>query len=184
MYNKGILIFLLILLILICVKSSMQTRKNKKERISGIKNTLKPMIYDVYWTKTTAEKHPDWLFVYGDNDLGEGTGGQSIIRGYRNTIGIPTKKTPDNNIKSYYTDEELELNKMKINDAISKIWDKLNSNDYNKIVFPKDGLGTGYAQLNRRAPHTYEYLNQKIIELVEELEKGISRDPKWANYRR
>ena len=36
------------------------------------------------------------------------------------------------------------------------------SSNYDALIFPKDGLGTGLAELPKRAPKTYKYLNKAI----------------------
>ena len=100
------------------------------------------------------------LFVYGDNDVHRGKKGQAIIRDLPNTIGIPTKKIPSNEIHSFYTDDELENNTIKIRKAIDEIIDL--SQHYEYIIFPEDGFGTGLAQLPIKAPKTYEFLNVMI----------------------
>lgn len=96
-------------------------------------------------------------YVFGDNLIGEGKGGQAIIRDETNAFGIPTKKLPSNSPSSYFTDEELEQNKKAIDEAINKI------KGSKSIVFPKDGLGTGLARLKEKAPQTYSYLRERLI---------------------
>ena len=80
--------------------------------------TTKIRYFKGFWTRDDAMKHPDWLFIFGDNNLKEGFGGQAIIRGLPNALGIPTKKDPGNDITSFYNDNELESNKIKISQSI------------------------------------------------------------------
>ena len=47
-----------------------------------------------WWSKEDCNKNPKALFVFGDNDIEKGIGGQAVIRNCTNTIGIPTKKYP------------------------------------------------------------------------------------------
>ncbi|RYX99933.1 MAG: hypothetical protein EOO35_00905, partial [Cyanobacteriota bacterium] len=61
------------------------------------------------------------LFIFGDNDVKKGRGGQAIIRHLSNTAGIPTKKYPSYSQSAYYTDSEFSLNKEKIDAAIKMI---------------------------------------------------------------
>ena len=124
-------------------------------------------IFNGYWTPYDARTHYDYIFIYGDNDASMEKGGQAIIRDEPNAYGIPTKKYPSYDKLSYYYDNELDDNKLKIDNAINKIIKKLkdkNSN-YKGIILPSDGLGTGLAKLNTNAPLTFEYLNKKINEL-------------------
>ena len=57
------------------------------------------------------------------------------------------------------TDNDLESNKAVIDSDIAKIQAQ------NKpLVFPKDGFGTGLAKLKEKAPQTYAYLKQRLLE--------------------
>lgn len=126
-------------------------------------------IWKGYWTPTDVRNHPKWLFVFGDNDVGQGKGGQAVIRGERNAIGVPTKKYPDLRTSSFYSDKELEQNKEKIRNAINKIYNAMKY--YDALILPEKGLGTGLSELPQRAPKTYEYLKYKVDQLVDILQK-------------
>ncbi len=121
------------------------------------------------WTTSTTESNPDSLFIFGDNDIENGTGGQATIRGQPNAMGIPTTKTPD----VHYTDAEYLDNVKKIKASICKIKCVLKSGEFNKVVFSSGGLGTDIAQLKEHAPFTFAKLNQ----LVDELKKYITSLP-------
>ena len=97
-------------------------------------NTSKIMTFDGYWTIEYVRDHPSALFVYGDNDVGVGKGGQAIIRDLPNTAGIPTKKYPANYTDSYYTDNQYYENTTKIVNAINKIIQL--SKLYKHVVLP------------------------------------------------
>ena len=56
----------------------------------------KIIIQNKFYTITDVRKHSDYLYIFGDNDVGIGKGGQAIIRDEHNAIGIPTKKEPNN----------------------------------------------------------------------------------------
>lgn len=127
-------------------------------------------IFKGFWTVKDTLKHDDSLFIFGDNDLHFGQGGQAIIRYRVNSIGIPTKKAPDNNIKSFYTDAEYSENCKKIDCAIQYIKMLLQSGLYSNVMYPENGIGTGLAQLDKKAPKTFEYLNQCIQELKKYVE--------------
>ena len=107
-----------------------------------------------------VKQHPDWIFLFGDNMLHKGLGGQAAeMRGEQNAIGIPTKKKPDMTEDSFFTDAEFEENKKVIDNAFDKIPKEAT------VIIPMAGLGTGRAQLKERAPRTWEYLCHKIHEL-------------------
>jgi hypothetical protein len=120
-------------------------------------------IWKGYWKVSDARQHPDWLFVFGDNDIEAGCKGQSIIRAEVNSAGIPTKKYPALNPASFYTDDELENNREKIRTAVDSILERRRY--YMVLVLPEDGLGTGLADLPNKAPKTYKSLNEEIERL-------------------
>ncbi len=116
-----------------------------------------------YWDfirRDDLKKNPDKVFLFGDNLLGVGYGGQAKeMRGELNAFGIPTKKLPSNNTNAFFSDAEFASNKSHIDKAFSRIpRDKI-------IVIPSAGLGTGLARLDKCAPKTYAYLLNKIKEL-------------------
>lgn len=111
-------------------------------------------------TRKTVQACPDWIFLFGDNLIQKGMGGQAKeCRGEPNAIGIPTKKYPNIKEDSYFTDKELELNKEILNKAFALIPPNRN------VAIPL--LGVGLAKLPEKAPKTYEYLLYKIKELEE-----------------
>lgn len=116
------------------------------------------------WTTDDVLLMKDCLFVYGDNDLKTGKGGQSIIRDLPNTVGIPTKKAPNNLAQSFYNDNELGLNMEKISIAINNVIEK--SKHYKIVYLSEGGLGTERAKLPILAPKTFEYLNKAVSNMI------------------
>lgn len=58
-------------------------------------------------TRETVRTERDKIFLFGDNLLEQGFGGQAAeMRGEENTVGIPTKKAPSNDPNSFFTDKE------------------------------------------------------------------------------
>jgi hypothetical protein len=129
--------------------------------LSDIKS--KSCIFKGWWTKEDCLKNKNALFVFGDNDIKRGIGGQAIIRLFRNSFGIPTKKYPNYKSISYYADREYDKQCEKIIDSIEDLIIK--SEHYDVIYFPEDGLGTGLAKLNIKSPKTFEFLNCVIKEI-------------------
>ena len=109
------------------------------------------------WTRKSVEADKDHIYIFGDNLLGVGTGGQACIRGLPNAYGIPTKKAPGMNDGDFFTDSEYEDNCKAIVSALARI-------PYGDIVLPEDGLGTGLAELPTRAPRTFAFLEQVLRE--------------------
>lgn len=117
-------------------------------------------------TREYVRANPDKLFLFGDNLKRRGFGGQAAeMRGEPNAIGIPTKKSPSYKPGAYFSDDEFEQNKAAIDAAFAKILASV-SDSIRVVVIPSDGLGTGRAQLDRRAPRTFAYLQQKLTELA------------------
>ena len=115
-----------------------------------------------YMTPKLLKKNPKKIYLFGDNLARKGYGGQAIIRDQPNAYGIATKKKGGTSESTYYTDEDY-------NEAI-KVIDK----DLKKalsagkiIVIPKNGIGTGLAKLNKKAPKIYKYLNQRLKKLID-----------------
>jgi hypothetical protein len=118
------------------------------------------VLYQKFWTVNDVRANKNHLFIYGDNDWHVGEKGQAIIRNEPNAMGIPTKKIPSMSKGSFYMDDELDKNQDKIDNAINKIIIELSK--YEAVVFPQDGLGTGLSKLDKCAPLTFKYLNDKL----------------------
>jgi len=118
-------------------------------------------IFKGWWNVNDVKNNPNCLFIFGDNDVKTGHGGQAIIRDLPNSIGIPTKKFPTLEPNSFYNDLEIEKNKMKISFAIKNIINE--SKKYKYIILPEEGLGTGLADLKNKAPETFKYLESQIM---------------------
>jgi len=140
--------------------------------------TMPRIEYMDFITRKIVQENPDKIFVFGDNDLREGYGGQAKeMRGEKNTIGIVTKKEPFSNEDSYYTDDEFELNKKKINIDIKNIINEIKKGK--TIVFPTNGIGTGLAKLKEKAPKTYKFLQGSINALKMYAESYIECNGKY-----
>jgi hypothetical protein len=119
-------------------------------------------------TREYVRANRDKLFLFGDNLERRGFGGQAAaMRGEPNAIGIPTKKSPNNSAEAFFSDNEFEQNQASIDAAFAEISRSV-KDPIRPIVIPSDGLGTGRAQLDTRAPRTFAYLQQKLAELGSE----------------
>lgn len=118
-------------------------------------------IFKGNWSEKDVIDNPDKIFIFGDNNLRYGKGGQAIIRDLKNTYGIRTKKAPNNNNTSFYTDEDYEDNILRIRQDIRTI--KRMEDSGSIIVFSSGGYGTGLAKLSEKAPKTFEYLNELLM---------------------
>lgn len=120
-------------------------------------------------TREYVRANRDKLFLFGDNLERRGFGGQAAsMRGEPNVIGIPTKRSPSYASRAFFTDEEFDRNKDAIDRAFVELA-KAVSGEIRAIVIPSAGLGTGRAQLDKRAPRTFAYLQSRLDELSDPL---------------
>lgn len=123
-----------------------------------------PIIYQKIIKREDLLNNPDAYYVFGDNDMRVGTGGQAReMRGFPNAIGIRTKKSPTHLIKDYYTDLEYEENIKKIIEDFQIVECQLKIG--NLVIFPLDGVGTGLAKLSQNAPKTLAFIEKTVLEL-------------------
>ena len=111
------------------------------------------------YTDADVKANPNTIYVFGDNTKRTGTGGQAQIRNNPNAMGIATKLAPSMEESAFMTDADLDNNKAVIDSDIAKI-----KATGNPVVLPKDGFGTGLAKLKEKAPQTYSYLKQRLLE--------------------
>lgn len=105
-----------------------------------------------------AINNPNWLFVFGDNFARVGTGGQAKeMRGEPNAIGIATKMKPLFAEDAYLTDSDLLRAAAEFNLKFSLLHRHLDRGGV--VVWPEDGIGTGYAELISRAPKIWALLD-------------------------
>jgi len=115
-------------------------------------------------TRDYVRANPDKTFLFGDNLEQRGYGGQAAaMRAEPNAVGIPTKKKPSMGPDAFFTDAEFEQNKAAIDRAFATI---AITDSTRVIVIPSDGLGTGRAQMQKRAPKTFAYLQKRLDELA------------------
>ena len=86
------------------------------------------------------------IFVFGDNMVRKGKGGQAVIRDCPNAFGIATKRYPSMNEDAFFSDQPDEFDVV-MND-LRQLY-KLSKS--HTIVFPVGGIGTGLAQMEKRS---------------------------------
>jgi hypothetical protein len=90
---------------------------------------------------------PETIFVFGDNLARWGKGGQAkVMRGYPNSVGLPTKASP----RDFLVDGDLATVKEANAEAVQHLTNHLAKGGL--VVWPKSGIGTGLAELEARAP--------------------------------
>jgi hypothetical protein len=126
----------------------------------------KSFIFDHSWDVPDCYKNRNYLFVYSDNDQEMGSDDQAVIRECTNAFGIPTRKLLypiyNRRVKSFYTDDEYDLNRRKFTDCMRSII--IASHNYDKVVFPIEGFGKGVSYLETKAPKSLKYLNIMLSE--------------------
>lgn len=116
-----------------------------------------PLVYMRRYTRAIIRANPDWYFVFGDNLLRQGLGGQAReARGEPNTIGIVTKRAPHNGEDAFFTDKDFTVWQFTNKDLFALQASLIE--DGNVIVWPLDGIGTGLAQLDKRAPRIHRQI--------------------------
>lgn len=106
------------------------------------------------------------VYLFGENYRQDGTkyvpaATQAVIRGLPNAIGIPTKNDPGTGDFAYLTDKQFGQFKKSTIRAITKAM-----KSGKVIVIPGDGIGTGAAQLSRRAPMCAAFLSGALNTLA------------------
>ena len=116
-------------------------------------------------TRDKIKENPDVLYLFGDNLLRKGLGGQAKeMRGEPNTLGIVSKKYPSNDISSFYTDEDFYPWLEVFSADIRSLAEKINSGQYKALVIPL--IGVGLADLPNKAPRIYKYLKTTLDEFA------------------
>ena len=111
-----------------------------------------------FFTIAECEANPTKYYIFGDNLIHQGTGGQAIIRYCENARGVPTKRLPSMSGDAFFSDREQEIGKVSM--YLVKLLMLYNSDEKPTLVFPKDGLGTGRAQLKERSPQIYKLIDE------------------------
>jgi hypothetical protein len=148
--------------------------------VKEVESTVKPTAQSASVEKTNKiivrselKANPTTLYLFGDNDIRKGLGGQAKeMRGESNAIGISTKKLPASNEEAYKSDAELEKNKKIITADINKAIAEWNTGKYNKLIIPQ--MGVGLAELPTRAPLTFKFLQQELKRLEDQIAQPAS----------
>lgn len=115
-----------------------------------------PLLFQKQITKADLKANPRVLYLFGDNALRAGRGGQAqVMRGVVNAHGIRTKWGPGRAPGDYYAEGEGHTHNLAIalqfvneDFAVVHEWAKAGG----LVVCPLDGIGTGLAELPTRAP--------------------------------
>jgi hypothetical protein len=123
-----------------------------------------PVKTEKHITRAMLKAAPDTLFVFGDNMVGRGFGGQAKeMRGEPNAVGIPTKLLPGMGYTDFFRDTDIERAKPKIEAAFVRLF--AHAAHGGNIVWPEDGIGTGLAELPTRAPAIWKMIETNRVAL-------------------
>jgi hypothetical protein len=129
----------------------------------------------VYWrariTRGFVRTHPKSYFVFGDNMAREGFGGQAAaMRGEPNSIGIPTKWRPARDEPAYFTDGDWD--NADVRSAIVEAFILIEKavGRGRDVYMPCEGIGTGRAELPKRAPRIYGYIHDRLAKLTDAIQ--------------
>lgn len=130
-----------------------------------------PLIYQHRIYRLDLKGNPNVLYVFGDNEDRVGNGGQAgEMRGEPNAIGVATLHSP----VRPFSDGTYHHNCEVLDTDFKPIFAALKAGKI--VVFPNDGIGTGIADMPRRAPRTFAYL-QSLVRLAE-----VTRPRRFFNF--
>ena len=123
-----------------------------------------PLVFQDYIMPTDIMDHPDWLYLFGDNEQRRGFKGQAAAcRGYPNAVGIATKRAPHRGETAYWSEVDYDRAIAIIDRDLAQAFDHMKNGG--TVVCPSAGLGTGLADLGRRAPRIFSHIRKRIKEL-------------------
>lgn len=109
------------------------------------------LLYLNRYSRSYIKLHPDWLFVFGDNLERDGFGGQAAeARGEPNAIGIATKRKPAMDPSAFFIDADYDDWFAAEKNTLARLVSSAKCG--RTIIWPLGGIGTGLAQLEKRAP--------------------------------
>lgn len=125
-------------------------------------------------TRSLIRAAPRVLWAFGDNVARCGFGGQARhARGEANALGVPTKWRPGALEADYFTDADWHNPQVgAVIDMAFFIMESALARGHH-VAIPLDGLGTGLAELPRRAP----LIHARIEALIEALGPASFSDP-------
>ncbi|MDR3473388.1 MAG: hypothetical protein P4M09_17140 [Devosia sp.] len=122
------------------------------------------LVFLAWIDRTDLRAQPDARFVFGDNSIRQGYGGQAAaMRDEPNAIGIATKWFPGGGLDQYFADDDPGVFKL-VDDDIDLVVAALLEG--RTVYVPRDGLGTGLSQLPIRAPQLHQHIIARFRALV------------------
>ncbi len=124
-----------------------------------------PVITQKWITRKDLQRNPDKLYVFGDNLVRKGYGGQARqMRGEQNAVGIATKVAPSTDPSAFFYDKDYYRNCSVIRKDFERVFEALDRGQ--TVVFPEAGIGTDRAAIAETAPRTAAFLMKKVEEMM------------------
>jgi hypothetical protein len=126
-----------------------------------------PVLFMSSITREFVRSHQTWFFVFGDNLVKKGLGGQAReMRGEPNAVGIATKRSPSMNSDAFFSDSD--IHNVIVMDAIKDSFRILESHllSGGVVVIHKNGVGGGLANLPVNAPLIDKFIKSSIERLA------------------
>jgi hypothetical protein len=125
------------------------------------------VLYKGWYSVALCHSCVNLTFVFGDNLLRFGKGGQAIIRDCPNAFGVPTKRKPAMTPGSFFTEgDESDLDA--VLGRLQLIWNRLKDGDIIVIPVNESGepsLGLERARLREKAPTIYAAIETHVREM-------------------
>lgn len=124
-----------------------------------------PLRFEKHITRDMLRAEPETLWVFGDNLLRSGFGGQAAeMRGEPNAVGLPTKRYPRMDDAAFLTDNDFFEVVVAAAADIGRLAQHAKAGKL--IVWPSAGIGTGLAMLAGRAPILLEFYERLRAQLA------------------
>lgn len=126
------------------------------------------VLYSGWLSPSLCRSFPDSVFVFGDNSLRVGKGGQAVIRDEPNSLGVVTKRRPSMSPASFFSDRDTE-DFMAICEDLHKVWQLVREGVTVIVPVTPEGrvsLGLERAELKKRAPTLYTLIQEEIANMV------------------
>jgi len=142
------------------IKQQLEALKNRKPLATLASQTELGRIEVVArYSPETLRSNPEKVYVFGDNLVKKGKGGQAIIRDEPNAFGIPTKRLPSMSAQAFFG-KNITEEKAAITAAIDELIALRRQGK--TIVFPRDGLGSGRARIIQKSPEVAAHLSSEL----------------------
>lgn len=136
------------------------------------------LIFQKFIYREDCKANPSCSYVFGDNTIREGLGGQAgALRGEPNSFGVATKWAPTNDDAAFFTDDDFDTVVEILKNDFELIEAKLDQGGI--VIFPLDGLGTGLSQLPERAPKVDKWIQNHMLMLAEKY-AHMENDHGWG----